>query len=165
MLIHRLGREECGELLTKLGSGRLGCARDNQPYIVPIYFAYEPDRLYGFATFGRKIDWMRTNPLVCVQADEVRGPNNWASVLVMGQYEELPDTPEYREDRKQAQALLEKRSLWWQAGFAASQARLEYKPPQPVFYCIHIHEMTGFQASPDPVEAAISKASVIPGVL
>lgn len=155
MLINKMKAQECKDLLVRLGFGRLACARDNQPYVVPIYFAYEPDHLYGFATFGRKIEWMRLNPLVCVQADEVLGQNNWASVIVLGQYEELPDTPEHAEQRNQAQSLLEKRSLWWQTGYAASQVRSRPKPAAPILYCIHIEEVTGLRTSPDRVESSI----------
>jgi nitroimidazol reductase NimA-like FMN-containing flavoprotein (pyridoxamine 5'-phosphate oxidase superfamily) len=41
MLVGELHSGECYELLARLGFGRLACARDSQPYIVPIYFAYE----------------------------------------------------------------------------------------------------------------------------
>jgi uncharacterized protein len=121
MLIREMNAQECRDLLARLGTGRLGCARNNQPYVVPIYFAFQPDRLYGFSTLGQKIDWMRENPLVCVEADEVLAHNNWASVVVLGRYEELPDEAGYVEARRQAQAVLEKRAMWWQTGYAASQ--------------------------------------------
>ena len=39
MLIHELSAEECAELLTRAHLGRLGCAHDGQPYIVPISFS------------------------------------------------------------------------------------------------------------------------------
>jgi hypothetical protein len=64
-------KEECRDLLKRVGFGRLGCASENQPCVVPIYFAYEPDHLFGFSTAGQKIEWMLTNPLVCVAAAEV----------------------------------------------------------------------------------------------
>jgi nitroimidazol reductase NimA-like FMN-containing flavoprotein (pyridoxamine 5'-phosphate oxidase superfamily) len=138
MLIRDMTNQECRDLLARLGVGRLACARDNQPYIVPVYFAYEPDRLYGFATLGRKIEWLRSNPLVCVEADEVRSHFEWQSVIVLGRYEEYPDTPKYKESRIQAQALLEKRGLWWQTAYAANQARSHASQVAPVFYCVHI---------------------------
>jgi hypothetical protein len=58
MLIREMNAQECRDLLARLSTGRLGCARNNQPYIVPVYFAYEPDRLHGFSTVGQKIEWM-----------------------------------------------------------------------------------------------------------
>src|SRR5205085_2831702 len=90
MRITRMQDQECRDTLARLAFGRLGCARENQPYIVPIYFAYEVECLYGFATSGQKIEWMRTNPRVCIQSDEVLGNDNWTSVVVLGRYEELP---------------------------------------------------------------------------
>src|ERR1700689_2739307 len=89
MLVGELRPGECYELLTRLGFGRLACSRDNQPYIVPIYFAYEPERLYGFGTLGQKIDWMRSNPLVAIEADEVKSHIEWTIVVVQGHYEEF----------------------------------------------------------------------------
>ena len=153
MLVTEMNRQECESLLARLSFGRLACTRDNQPYVVPIYFAAEPGRLYGFSTMGQKIEWMRLNPLVCVEADEVLSPTEWASVLVRGRYEEFPDTPAYAEPRKQAQSRLEKlRSLWWQIGFAATQTRGRFDRDITVFYCIHIEEVSGRRGSPDPVE-------------
>jgi uncharacterized protein len=154
MLISEMNGRECRDLLDRLGFGRLACARDNQPYIVPIYFSCESDRLYGFATFGRKIEWMRLNPRVCIEADEVVSHFEWASVIIFGRYEEFPDTPEYSAARMQAQSLLEKRSLWWQTGFAANQRRSQPHSATGVLYCIHIEEITGYRASPDPAEKA-----------
>ena len=148
MRITRIQDRECQDTLRRLGFGRLGCARENRPYIVPIYFAYEPDHLYGFATFGQKIDWMRSNPLVCVQCDEILGNDNWTSVVVLGRYEELPDTPKYTQERKKAQSLLEKRSIWWQTGYVTSNLRGP-EAPAPVFYCIHAEEISGLRASPE----------------
>jgi nitroimidazol reductase NimA-like FMN-containing flavoprotein (pyridoxamine 5'-phosphate oxidase superfamily) len=117
---------------------------------VPIYFAYEAERLYGFGTLGQKIEWMRSNPLVAVEADEVKSHLEWTSVVVRGRYEEFPDTPEYADRRQQAQSVLEKRSLWWQTGFASAQTRGRFNRDLPVFYCIHIDEVSGHRAMPDP---------------
>jgi uncharacterized protein len=150
MLVSELRSGECYELLARLGFGRLACARDNQPYIVPIYFAYEPERLYGFGTLGQKIEWMRSNPLVAVEADEVKSHIEWTSVVVRGRYEEFPDTPEYADRRQQAQSVLEKRSLWWQTGLASAQTRGSFNRDLAVFYCIHIDEISGHRAMPDP---------------
>jgi nitroimidazol reductase NimA-like FMN-containing flavoprotein (pyridoxamine 5'-phosphate oxidase superfamily) len=155
MLITEMSGKECRDLLARLGFGRLACTRENQAYIVPIYFAYEPDHLYGFTTLGRKVEWMRLNPLVCVQVDEIVSHYRWSSVVVLGRYEELPDTPEYKAMRFQAQARLEKRVLWWQTAYVASQARKEPHRPKAVFYRIHIEEITGRRATADPVESAV----------
>jgi nitroimidazol reductase NimA-like FMN-containing flavoprotein (pyridoxamine 5'-phosphate oxidase superfamily) len=115
----------------------------NQPYVVPIYFAYESEQLFGFSTEGQKIEWMRANPLVCVQVDEIVGEDNWTSVLMSGRYEELPDNPRYARQRLHAQSLLETRNLWWRLAIATSQTRDKHRSVLPIFYCIHIEGITG----------------------
>lgn len=147
--VRDLNQEECGELLERLAFGRLGCARHNQPYVVPFYFAYEPNHLFAFSTTGQKVEWMRNNPLVCVEADEVAGHDNWTSVLVFGRYEELTFDPKDKALRQHAHSLLAKRIGWWQLAIATSQTRKECFGPFPLFYCIHIEKMTGHRGSPD----------------
>ena len=44
---------------------------------MPIYFAYHDGYLYSFSTVGRKIEWMRGNPLVCLETDEVVSSQPW----------------------------------------------------------------------------------------
>jgi nitroimidazol reductase NimA-like FMN-containing flavoprotein (pyridoxamine 5'-phosphate oxidase superfamily) len=119
----------------------------HQPYIVPIYFVHDGDLLFGFSTIGQKIKWMRSNPRVCVEADEVLGLENWTSVVVFGRNEELTDTPKYATLRLQAHSLLEKKTLWWRPAIDSSQIRDEKFGPFPVFYCIHMDEITGRRAS------------------
>lgn len=158
MLIRDMTPQECRQVLTRNGFGRLGCARDNQPYVVPIYFAFEPDHLYGFTTVGRKIEWMRTNPKVCVEVDEVINHFQWMSVIVTGRYQELPNTPELSSERVHALMVLEKRMLWWQTAFAAKQLPTRHQSPEPLFYCVHIDSVTGHRAVPDAVESSIGLA-------
>lgn len=92
MAIREIGRHECLALLAGASVFRLACARENQPYIVPVSLAYdEPSGcLYGFTTLGQKVEWMRANPLVCVEADEIAAADHWMSVVVNGRYEEVP---------------------------------------------------------------------------
>ncbi len=121
--------------------GRLACARGMQPYIVPIHFAYQNNWLYGFSVLGQKIDWMRANPLVCVEADQMRR-ELWATVVVFGRYEELCDTPEFRSERTFAFNLLQQRAMWWEHG---SMTKMPGATPAvvPIFYRIKIEQITG----------------------
>jgi nitroimidazol reductase NimA-like FMN-containing flavoprotein (pyridoxamine 5'-phosphate oxidase superfamily) len=153
MLIEEMTVKQCHEFLVRMDIGRLACVHDNQPYVVTIYFGYEPDRLYGFSTLGRKIEWMRSNPRVCVEVDELSSTKSWNCVIVSGQYEELPDESPYISERKRAYKLLEKHFLWWQAAYAAEQLRPANQPAPKVLYCIHVAEMTGRRAEPDQFDA------------
>ena len=152
MIISKMRSRECRELLFRLGFGRLACASNNRPYIVPIYFVFQNERLYCFSTLGQKIVWMRENPLVCVQTDEIRAHDDWRSVVALGRYVEISNTKENRESRTHVRSLLQKRALWWQSGYTFSQVRLKTKPPVPVFYCILIEKLSGIRASPDILE-------------
>ncbi len=159
MIVREMSGAECRDLLARVDYGRLATVHQNQPYIVPIYFAYEGEYLYGFTTPGRKVEWMRANPLVCVEVDDVMSHFHWSSVVVLGHYEELPDTPTYRGVRLEAQVRLEKRVLWWQTAYAAGQVRGEFHPADALFYRIRIDEVTGRRATPDPVESAVGLSS------
>lgn len=150
MLIHEMTLEECRAALAQASLARLACVVDRQPYVVPVYLAYDGDYLFGFSTLGSKIDYMRANPLVCVEIDDVKSQHEWMSVLVFGRYEELLDTPENDAARARAHELLEKRAMWWET---ACVVHRDYpKSLSPIFYRIHIDRMTGHRASPDPVE-------------
>ena len=166
MFIHEMTEDECRTALGRTSFGRLACARDNQPYVVPIYFSYDgkhlygfstPGQIYGFSMLGQKIEWMRSNPLVCLEIDELTSHHQWMSVVVSGRYEELPDTPEFGPDRVHAHEVLQKRAMWWEPAYVATEHREQLTP---IFYRIHIKQMTGRRATPDPVEAtaAASKA-------
>ena len=71
MLVHDLSHDECRQVLRHANIGRLGCALYEQPYIVPIHMYFDDDAIYSFAALGQKIEWMRQNPKVCVEVDDV----------------------------------------------------------------------------------------------
>jgi nitroimidazol reductase NimA-like FMN-containing flavoprotein (pyridoxamine 5'-phosphate oxidase superfamily) len=144
MLIQELTRQESLEVLARTHLGRLACARGMQPYVVPIHFAYQDYWLYGFSMPGQKIDWMRANPLVCVEADQMRR-EQWTTVVVFGRYEELCDTPEFRSTRSLAFNLLRQRAMWWEPG----SEKIHGGTPAavPVFYRIKVEQITGRRAA------------------
>ena len=152
MVIHEMTIEECRDALAHANVARLVCEMDDQPYAVPVYLAYDGTYLFGFATMGYKIDCMRSNPLVCVEIDEVTSENQWMSVVVFGKYEELADTPEYETTRAHAHELLQKRAIWWEPACVSVEHREFPKTFAPIFYRIHIDRMTGHRASPDSVD-------------
>lgn len=95
MMIREMSREDCLRVLPRGRLAGLACAREHQPFIVPVYLAYQEASgcLYSFTTPGQKVAWMRANPLVCVELDEVAAHDQWVSVIAIGRYEELPETP------------------------------------------------------------------------
>ena len=146
MEVNEMAAEECKVVLEHASLGRLGCSYENQPYVVPIYFAYDSGYLYVFSTFGQKVKWMRANPKVCVQTDQAQNQSEWISVIVNGEYEELPG-PQYTAERKHASSLLAKRSYWWLNALGERQMRVGDKSIEPLFFRIRIHSMSGLRAT------------------
>lgn len=152
MEVHEMSKQDCIEMLSRATIGRLACTHNNQPYIVPIYFVFEGSSLYGFTTRGQKIDWMRSNPLVCIEIDEVENSLHWMSVLVFGRYEELDDSAEnqYQSLRAHAHDLLQnRRGFWWEPGCASSLLRHSKETFAPIYYRICIDHITGRKATSD----------------
>ena len=146
--------------------GRLACARGNQPYVVPIYFVYNHNYLFSFSVVGQKIEWMRTNPLVCVETGEIVSAQQWTSIIIFGRYEELCDhetdstrrnlrplseAPKPLYDRDFAHDLLRHNKIWWEPGAVKTGPLDETFSLQPVYYRIDITQITGHRGIPDSV--------------
>jgi nitroimidazol reductase NimA-like FMN-containing flavoprotein (pyridoxamine 5'-phosphate oxidase superfamily) len=171
MAIREMSREECLRVLARARLARLACARDNQPYVVPVYLAYhEPPGeafLYGLTTPGLKVEWMRANPLVCVEVDEIAAHDQWVSVVAFGRYEEFsggdPDkgrAPEQEDvcvdEQVRAWQVLKTDPVWWQPASAAWSARAcgdADRPYVPLYYRVRIDRVTGHEATRDARDA------------
>ena len=182
MLIHEMNREDCIRVLAGARLVRLGRARENQPYIVPVYLSYDvlpggEPCLYGFTTSGQKVDWMRVNPLVCIEVDDVSAHDQWVSVIAFGRYEELTDpsaaddqpqlahqvlqlgryegaeAPRTDDQRVLAHQVLRAQAMWWEPACTAGAARAHREPAEPftpLYYRIRLDRITGQRAMPDP---------------
>jgi nitroimidazol reductase NimA-like FMN-containing flavoprotein (pyridoxamine 5'-phosphate oxidase superfamily) len=146
MQIKELTTDQCRALLQATNLGRLACVRDNRPYIVPVYYDYYKEALYSFATLGKKIQWMRTNPRVCVEVDEIVDQFNWTTVVVKGRYEELTKSRTHEEARQRAYLLFEHRPDWW---YPAAGKTRSAEIRTPIIYRIQIEALSGRRAVRD----------------
>ena len=146
MLIQEMSRQTCIDFLARTRLGRLACAQEGQPYITPFFFAYHSGALYSFSTVGQKITWMRANPLVCVETDEVRTPQEWSCVIVFGRYEELPPEPDCNDARELAYKLLHQQPIWWEPGYAMTIHEGRERPLDLMYFRIQIARITGHRA-------------------
>lgn len=146
MLINEISEDECRDVLANATIARLACCLDNQPYVVPIALSYEADFLYFFSTVGKKIEWMRANPRVCIQVDSVTAQSEWVSVIVNGEYQELVE-PRFTDERNHARKLIEKRHHWWLNAMAERRAQVRDQDITPIFFRIRITSMTGLRSS------------------
>jgi len=146
MEVNEMAAEECKAVLEHASLGRLGCSYENQPYVVPIHFAYDSGYLYVFSTLGQKVKWMRANPKVCVQTDQIENQGEWISVIVNGEYEELSE-PQYSVERKHARSLLAKRYHWWLNALGERQMKVDDKAIEPLFFRVRIQSMSGLRTA------------------
>lgn len=148
MLIHELTPAQCREVLTRSQLGRLGCSLFDQPYVVPITFFFdsEHDCVYAFSTVGQKIEWMRKNPRVCLEVEELDDKDHWTTVVVIGRYKEIHKSPGDAEARRRAERLFQQRHEWWLPGAAKPQSGEHH---HIVVYRIQIDRMTGRRAARD----------------
>src|SRR5215472_4097384 len=145
MRIVEISHDKCKDLLKHVSVGRLGCSLEDQPYVVPTWFVYEPEYLYVFSTLGQKIKWMRQNPKVCLQTDQLGDRSNWTSVVVNGMFIELRESAE----KEHARERLAKFSDWWQTPLAERRERTRDLSIEPIFFRIEIASMSGLRGMPE----------------
>lgn len=150
MRIVPIAEPECKRLLGRVSLGRLACSLNDQPYVVPVCFAYEPGRLYIFATVGKKIDWMRQNPKVCLQVDQIGSRSNWMSVVVDGTYVELCE-PQYKAEKERAREHVAQSTDWWLAPLAERREQVDDLAIEPIFFRIDIQSMSGLHGIPEAI--------------
>jgi len=141
MWIRTLDMDECVEVLEANRLGRLACAHDDQPYLVPFHYAYADGHLYAFSQPGKKVEWMRANPKVAVLVEDQAEGREWRSVIVEGRFEELPDRIGHKREREYARTLLSRHADWWEPGAhkpVPEQARMGY-----VFFRISADRLSG----------------------
>jgi nitroimidazol reductase NimA-like FMN-containing flavoprotein (pyridoxamine 5'-phosphate oxidase superfamily) len=159
MRIQDMSEQASFELLARSRLCRVACAHEGQPYVTPMHCAYDHSHLYGFSTLGQKITWMRANPLVCVLVDEIVSPQNWASVIVFGKYEELTDATHLVAHRQHAYDLLQTRPVWWEPGYVETLLHGKARLMEFMYFRIHIEQISGHRSAPDRAPLAYSEAS------
>jgi nitroimidazol reductase NimA-like FMN-containing flavoprotein (pyridoxamine 5'-phosphate oxidase superfamily) len=88
---------EIEEFLERVNYGHLACAREGQPYVVPIHYVYDKPDIYIYTTEGMKAGILRDNPRICLQVEEVIDNSSWQSVIVMGEAEQITGLKEREE--------------------------------------------------------------------
>lgn len=148
MQIQELTADECVDVLSRNELGRLACARFDQPYVVPVFFAHDAERssLYALSMLGQKVQWMRENPKVCLEVEDIKDKIHWTTILVFGRYQELDRTPAHKDARARAeQAFLLRHQSWLPAAAHVPSHQHEHM----VVYSILIDRLTGRRASRD----------------
>lgn len=143
MIVRELQMAECKSLLPRNRLGRLACAVDGQPYLVPIFHHFDGEAAYVFSLPGRKMDTMRANPKVALLVDETAKKGQWESVVAKGVFEELPDRIGTKRMRDHAWSLLSVHANWWQPGALKPGLPPLQDQQRRLFFRIRIVRMSG----------------------
>lgn len=87
-----ISNEDALEILENAPVAHLGVVEGDRPYVTPMSFVYDGERLYFRTMAGRKLEALRENPNVCIEAsryDDETG--DWVSVIITGKATETDD--------------------------------------------------------------------------
>ncbi len=92
--VEDMRKNEINDFLSRQNYGHLGCAENNQPYVIPVHYAYDEPAIYVYTTEGKKSKMIEENPQVCLQVEEVHDNQNWKSAVVSGRAVQVTDSAE-----------------------------------------------------------------------
>ncbi|HEU4894645.1 MAG TPA: pyridoxamine 5'-phosphate oxidase family protein [Acidimicrobiia bacterium] len=81
-----LSRDEALEILASEYVAHLGVISNGAPYVTPMSFVLDGDRILFRTMAGRKLDAIRANPTVCIEVSRYHEETgDWESVIVEGE--------------------------------------------------------------------------------
>ena len=87
-----LSRDESIQLLDTSLVAHIGLISGGAPYVTPMSYVRDGNRLLFRTEAGKKLDALRSNPAVCVEVSEFDDQTGeWASVIVIGVASEVTD--------------------------------------------------------------------------
>ena len=132
-----LSKEECLNLLSAARYGRLGLAKDDRPYVVPMSYVFADGRIYLHSRGGgMKMDFASANPRVCFQVDSL-DKGHWSSVIAFG-------PARLSDDIEAKQRMFDAFTARCQGGHGGKKFSREELERMPMtVWEIEIEEMTG----------------------
>jgi hypothetical protein len=94
-----------------------------------------------------------------VLVDEIVSPQDWASVIVYGKYEELTDATHSVAHRQHAYNLLQTHPVWWEPGYVETVLNGKARLLEFMYFRIHIEQISGHRGAPDRARLSDSEAS------
>lgn len=90
-MVKNLSIDACLELLQNNHVGKLAYIYGQWPHITPITYCHDSDEkcIISYSAEGHKMHAMRSYGNVALQVDEIVTIQEWKSVLVQGQFEQL----------------------------------------------------------------------------
>ena len=99
---------------------------------------------------AERFEWMRFNPLVCVQVEEIRAHDEWMSVVIFGKYVEIPNGREFAKSRRIFEPSCRRDPCGGRADRRHPRFAGSPSPAVSVFFYIGIEEIPDFVRLPTP---------------
>lgn len=145
-MMGELTHDQCEELLHSRPYGHLGLHAEGETYVVPVMYTYHKGAVYGHSYEGKKAAMMRKNPRVCLQAEDIRTPNEWRSVIISGTAKELTGN----DAQKAVRIIVDRLKRFegtWEAYLPFSEESASHPArsdgSRPIFYKIVIETIVG----------------------
>jgi nitroimidazol reductase NimA-like FMN-containing flavoprotein (pyridoxamine 5'-phosphate oxidase superfamily) len=145
-MLGTLNTTQIDQILRSEVVGHLGCSADGRVYVAPMSYVYDGESIYSHAVEGMKLRLLRANPQVCFQVERIENLANWVSVIVWGEFEEMPDDAA----RDAMQLFLDRMEPLQTSETAVSPHRapagvpaLDMQSNPMVFFRIRVRERTG----------------------
>lgn len=147
-IIREMEPAEAEALLQRQHVGRIAFVRDDRVDMEPIHYIADDGWIFGRTSPGTKLDAVAHRPWVAFEVDEVRGPEDWESVVVHGTLYVLTGEGTAVERREYTRAInLLRRHA------PDTFTRHDLHPWRTVLFGIHADAIAGRAASPVSVPA------------
>jgi nitroimidazol reductase NimA-like FMN-containing flavoprotein (pyridoxamine 5'-phosphate oxidase superfamily) len=100
-----LSRDEIVEILQRNHVGRLAYMSEGRVDIEPLSYVWADGYVCGRTSPGTKVDALPHDPWCAFEVDEVRGPLDWASVVVKGTFHVVSPDPSTEQHATYAETL------------------------------------------------------------
>jgi nitroimidazol reductase NimA-like FMN-containing flavoprotein (pyridoxamine 5'-phosphate oxidase superfamily) len=138
--IRALSAAQSRALLRRQRFGRIAFTFKDRVDIEPISYVAEGPWLYARTSRGTKLRFLRHNPWVAFEVDDVRGPFEWKSVVARGTVYFLNPGGEEHPAFQRAVKVLRKLD-------PNILTDTDSAPARTVVFRIHVNSMTGRQAT------------------
>lgn len=151
-MMEPLNNEESLQLLGNNFIGHLAYMANSTPFVVPVtyYYNQKENILISYSNEGHKIDAMRLHSSVSMQIEEIQSINQWKSLLLIGDFEELKGSEakmylhSFAQNVKSVMAKKESTNPELISFFSSKLNTNSI----PIVYRIHVHQMIGRKNMP-----------------
>ncbi len=144
MHIQIMNEADCMTFIRGERTGRLACCNKDRPYVVPVHYVCSGNSIYSFSMPGQKLVFMRLNPNVCLEVENIQGSDKWRCAVIEGIFQEFTAP----EDKQDAWNILREYNDWWEIGGQFVEHAGHEEHSKPAFFSVSMDVVSGRTAVP-----------------